>query len=65
MTPLLDDREAARVVRVSWCTLRRWRGQGRGPVYLKLGSRVVRYRVEDLEAWMKQCRVEPNEEMSE
>lgn len=36
-----------------WCvsprTLERWRGNGEGPTFLKLGSRVV-YRLEDIEA---------------
>jgi len=37
-----------------WCisprTLERWRVEGRGPAYLKIGGRVV-YRLEDIEAY--------------
>jgi len=46
---LLDEHEAAAILNVSLTTVRRWRREGRGPVYRKLGGgRVVRYRPEDL-----------------
>lgn len=34
--------------------LQRWRSAGIGPVYLKLGGRVV-YRIEDIEAYEDEC----------
>jgi hypothetical protein len=45
--PLVTEGEAARILRVSLGSLRRWRRQGSGPVYRKLG-RTVRYRPNDL-----------------
>jgi Helix-turn-helix domain len=41
--PLITEGEAASLLRVSLTSLRRWRREGRGPVYRKLG-RSVRYR---------------------
>ena len=45
--PLITEGEAASVLRVSITSVRRWRREGRGPVYRKLG-RIVRYRPGDL-----------------
>jgi excisionase family DNA binding protein len=45
--PLVTEVEAANLLRVSLTSLRRWRREGRGPVYRKIG-RSVRYRGEDL-----------------
>jgi len=36
---------------VSLGTVRRWRAEGRGPRYKKLGS-LVRYSLEDLHGWL-------------
>ena len=35
---------------ISPCTLEQWRWQGKGPLYLKLGGRVV-YRLADVEVF--------------
>jgi predicted site-specific integrase-resolvase len=45
--PLITEAEAANILRVSLTSLRRWRREGRGPVYRKLGKS-VRYRPQDL-----------------
>jgi predicted site-specific integrase-resolvase len=45
--PLITEGEAAGILRVSLTSLRRWRRQGNGPMYRKLG-RTVRYRPNDL-----------------
>jgi hypothetical protein len=45
--PLITEAEAAAILRVSLTSLRRWRRQGSGPVYRRLG-RSVRYRPNDL-----------------
>jgi len=45
--PLVTEGEAASLLRVSLTSVRRWRREGRGPVYRKIG-RSVRYRREDL-----------------
>jgi excisionase family DNA binding protein len=44
---LVTEGEAASLLRVSLTSVRRWRREGRGPVYRKIG-RSVRYRREDL-----------------
>ena len=49
---IFDTREAAARVRLSKNTLERFRLQGTGPTYLKLGG-AVRYREIDLDAWLE------------
>jgi predicted site-specific integrase-resolvase len=46
----LSEKGLARRWGLSARTLQRWRWAGRGPVYLKLGGRVV-YRLVDVETW--------------
>ena len=50
---LLTTHEASAALRnaVSASTLNRWRCEGRGPVFVKLGGRVY-YRPQDLLAWL-------------
>lgn len=49
--------EAAQLLSLSARTLEKYRCHGTGPVFRKLGGRVV-YAVDDLEAWARQsaCR---------
>jgi Helix-turn-helix domain len=42
--------EAASYLRLAPATLANWRSSGDGPLYLKLGAKVV-YRRRDLDAW--------------
>jgi len=53
--PLITEGEAASMLRVSLTSLRRWRREGRGPVYRKLG-RAVRYRPDDLADFVASAR---------
>ena len=56
---LLNDREVAAICGLSIAVVRRWRLRGRGPRWLKLtdgGS--VRYRPEDVSAWLTSSGVE-------
>ena len=39
---------------ISEASLERWRAEGIGPVFLKLGGRVV-YRLDDIEAYEHEC----------
>jgi hypothetical protein len=55
--PLFDEREAARVISCSVALMRKWRLFHEGPAYCKLG-RLVRYRQEDLHAFLDSHRVE-------
>ena len=41
-------------------TLAHWRSEGRGPVYIKLGSRVG-YRGSDLNAWLAARTIRPTD----
>jgi predicted DNA-binding transcriptional regulator AlpA len=48
---LLNEKDAARFLSLSYRTLQSWRSEGRGPRYLRLG-RSIRYRWDDLLAWI-------------
>lgn len=52
MRRLLHEREVAALCNVSLGTVRRWRLFRKGPRYLKVGDASVRYRPEDLEAYL-------------
>ena len=51
MLDLMTEDEVSKRLNVSVASLRRWRLQRRGPLFIKVGS-LVRYRPEDLEAWL-------------
>jgi predicted DNA-binding transcriptional regulator AlpA len=55
---LLTARQAAEYLGLPEATLAQWRSQRRGPQYIKLESRLVRYRSSDLEAYLGQHLVE-------
>ncbi|RFA16007.1 hypothetical protein B7R22_05250 [Subtercola boreus] len=48
---LLTESEVASSIGFAVGTLRNWRGQGKGPAFVKIGS-AVRYRPEDIETWV-------------
>jgi hypothetical protein len=63
---VLDEKVAAERLGVSVFTLRKWRASGRGPRYVKMPGAnrrgrgragLVRYRPEDLEAFLGECLV--------
>jgi len=47
---LLTEKQAARLLSISFRTLQAWRRIGTGPSFIKLG-RAVRYRQQDLVEW--------------
>jgi hypothetical protein len=51
MLDLLTENDISKRLNVSVASLRRWRLQGRGPAFLKVGC-LVRYRPEDLDSWI-------------
>ncbi|WBO58042.1 MULTISPECIES: AlpA family transcriptional regulator [unclassified Acidocella] len=55
-TKLLTARQAGELLGVSSETLERWRGAGTGPAFIKLSGRYIRYRQDDLEAFIKARR---------
>ena len=50
---LMTTDEAAEFPDIHPATLATWRSEGRGPRYLKVGERNVRYQQEELERWLK------------
>jgi excisionase family DNA binding protein len=50
--PVLNEEEAAKYLGVAQVTLAAWRKKNIGPSYLKYGWRLIRYRREDLDAFM-------------
>ncbi|HET8899315.1 MAG TPA: helix-turn-helix domain-containing protein [Rhodanobacteraceae bacterium] len=49
---LLTDVELAALYGVSLQTVRNWRWKGEGPRYVKLGARCIRYRPQDVQAFI-------------
>jgi predicted DNA-binding transcriptional regulator AlpA len=49
---LLTASEVAEMLQIGEDGLRRWRYRGEGPKAIKLGYRTLRYRQEDVEAWL-------------
>ncbi|WP_425408222.1 helix-turn-helix transcriptional regulator [Hyphococcus sp.] len=56
MTQLLTESEAADVLGVSPRTLSNWRCRGGGPDYVKMGSKAIRYRLDDLNEFIDDRR---------
>lgn len=54
MEALLNEKRVAETLGMSLAALRRWRYDGRGPKFLKLGS-AVRYRPADVQQWLQAC----------
>lgn len=50
---LLTTAELAERLKVSVATVRRWRHNGKGPSYVRLSHNDVRYRLEDVDAFLK------------
>ena len=47
----LNETDAAHALGLTPRTLQNWRWNGQGPAFVRVSSRCVRYRVEDLEKW--------------
>ena len=56
---VLKNDEAAKILGVKKRTLDNWRSLGRGPAYLKLSGRAVRYLLDDLLSYRDGKRIEP------
>jgi len=55
---LLTPKEVAEFLGIPEGTLAQWRSQRRGPRYVKLEERLVRYRFADLESYLNQHSVQ-------
>lgn len=54
-----DEKYTAYKLGVKVQTLRNWRHLGKGPAYLKIGERMVRYLDEDIDAFKLAKRITP------
>lgn len=52
---LLDTRQAAAYLDQKPPTLELWRQQRRGPRYIRMSCRTIRYRLADLDAFLAAC----------
>ncbi|MBN8501533.1 MAG: helix-turn-helix domain-containing protein [Sphingomonadales bacterium] len=61
-TNLLSVEQAAAHIGVSPWTLRKWRTKGKGPCFVRLGCALgaVRYRRQDLDAYLEASVVDPS-----
>lgn len=50
---LLDTKKSAKFLNVNPKTMIRWRMQGIGPQFIRIGARTIRYRLRDLERWLE------------
>ena len=50
---LLTDTEVAALLGASLQTVRNWRWRGEGPRFVKLGGRMVRYKPDDVQAFIE------------
>jgi predicted DNA-binding transcriptional regulator AlpA len=48
----LNEMEAAQYLGVSVKSLRRWRFDRRGPTYAKIGGKLIRYPLTNLDDWV-------------
>jgi len=61
MDRYMTAEEVAEALSVHVETLRRWRREKKGPPWIQLTERVVRYDREDIEAWMRDLREDGGE----
>jgi predicted DNA-binding transcriptional regulator AlpA len=52
---LLNEHAVAELLGVSVATVRRWRLLSQGPKFIRVGAASVRYRPEDLAAYIERC----------
>ena len=58
MDQYVKEIEAARLMKLSVQTLRNWRFQKRGPSYIKIGNRSVRYSMQDIVYFMESQKIQ-------
>lgn len=51
-TDLITPDQAAAILSLNAKVLERWRGTGQGPAYIRLTSKSIRYRREDIDAFV-------------
>ena len=58
----MNEKDAALLLGVSVRTLQGWRLHHRGPRYIVLAAKAVRYRRGDLIAWTQRCTMETTDD---
>jgi predicted site-specific integrase-resolvase len=53
---LLTEAELAKNLQVKIFTLRKWRREGGGPLFVRCGGRLIRYFRRDVERWLSSNR---------
>lgn len=62
MQGYLTTAQVAQRVGISRRTVKRWRNEGAGPVFVRPnGRRMVRYRESDVEAWLSSTETHPRD----
>lgn len=56
---LLSEREASKFLDLTPAALRKWRQLRKGPAFVRLSTRCVKYRVEDLQKFLAERTVTP------
>lgn len=54
---LIDEKKLSELTGISVQTLRNWRHQRKGPNFLKISARLVRYRLKDVENFLEDHQV--------
>lgn len=57
MNDTLTPKDVAGILKITSRTLRTWRAQGFGPVWVRWGNRGVRYLRDDVLAWLQENRM--------
>lgn len=58
---LLNQKQTSEFLGVSERALEKWRLEEKGPPFVKVGNKLVRYRLSDLQKWIDKNTVKPVE----
>lgn len=56
----ITEREVSKITKISVSKLQSDRHMGKGLPYHKIGTRTIRYALEDIRAFMAECRIQHN-----
>ena len=60
---LLNEKQISRLLGVTPRALQSWRQTGRGPRFVRISNRCIRYRLDDIDDWLEsRLSTETNEE---
>ena len=55
-TQTMSSAQLAEYLGVAYQTIYRWRQSGYGPAWMRMGSRMIRYKMTDVEEWEQRLR---------